>query len=212
MSDIISYDDVEKRVLDLRGQKVLLDSDVAELYGVETKRINEAVRNNPVKFPDGYVLSLNSDEWTILKSEISNLSLGDINESDSLRSKISTLNDQQGSKRGQHSKYIPTAFTEKGLYMLATILKSPMAVQTTIAIVETFTKLRTLSQTMNQLAVVNDETQQKSLLQKSSKMLGDFLVNNIMEVSEDETSVELDLAIFKVKKTVKRRRRKDPTV
>ena len=105
-----------------RGQRVILDSDVARLYGVNTMRVNEAVKNNPDKFPDGYIITLNNGEW----------------ETSSLRSKISTL---KTSGRGEHTKYPPKAFTEKGLYMLATILKSPKATQTTIAIIETFAKI-----------------------------------------------------------------------
>ena len=85
-------------------------------------RVNEAVKNNPDKFPDGYIITLNNGEW----------------ETSSLRSKISTL---KTSGRGEHTKYPPKAFTEKGLYMLATILKSPKATQTTIAIIETFAKI-----------------------------------------------------------------------
>jgi prophage antirepressor-like protein len=120
MSDIVKFEDVENRVLEIRGKKVLLDSDLAELYGVETKRINEAVKNNPDKFPAGYLIELTKDEWAALKS------------------KFSTSN------KGGKVK-LPTAFTEKGLYMLATILKSPQAVQTTLAIIETFSKIRELS-------------------------------------------------------------------
>src|SRR4030043_1377746 len=93
--DIVKFDVVEKRILDVRGQKVILDSDVAEIYGVETKRVNEAVKNNPDKFPEGYIIALNKKEW------------------DGLKSKFST------SIKGGKVK-IPSAFTEKGLYMLAT--------------------------------------------------------------------------------------------
>ena len=85
----------------------MLDSDVAEIYGVETKRINEAVKNNPDRFPDGYLLEMTEEE------------------SENLKSKFSTSS--WGGKR-----YTPKVFTERGLYMLATILKSEQAVQTTI--------------------------------------------------------------------------------
>ena len=154
MGEIISYSEVEGKILDIRGEKAILDRDVAELYGVETKRVNEAVSNNPEKFPDGYVIDLTADEWQ------------------SLRSNISTLN---GNGRGQHSKYLPSAFTEKGLYMLATILKSQTAIQTTIAIVETFAKLRELSRVINQLPEIQDQDEQKSLMQKSGEILSEVL-------------------------------------
>ena len=96
MSELIIFEEVEKRVLTIRGEQVLIDRDVAELYGVETKDVNRAVKNNPEKFPDGYIISLNNDEWN------------------SLRLNIFTL-DNTG--RGQHTKYTPKAFTEKGLYI-----------------------------------------------------------------------------------------------
>ena len=73
MSDIIKYDSVQDKIVQLRGQEVILDFAVAELYGVETKRINEAVRNNPEKFPKGYVLELDNQESTFLRSKFSNL-------------------------------------------------------------------------------------------------------------------------------------------
>ncbi len=111
MTDIIQINNVGNKVLTIRNQAVILDSDVAELYGVETKRINEAVSNNPDKFPQDYILSLDSEEWGNLKSKISTSSWGGKNK-------------------------LPKAFTEKGLYMLATILKSEKATQTTIEIID----------------------------------------------------------------------------
>ena len=94
---------IENKIITIQGKQVILDSDVAELYSVETKRINEAVKNNPDKFPKGYIIILTDDEMR------------------SLRSKISTL---ENIGRGKHAKYNAKCFSEKGLYMLATILKS----------------------------------------------------------------------------------------
>ena len=96
-------------------------------YGVETKRINEAVKNNPDKFPKGYILELNKDEWDILKTKFST------------------------SKQGGKVK-LPKAFTEKGLYMLATILKSEIATNTTISIIETFANVKELTTTVRELS------------------------------------------------------------
>ena len=109
MMEIVKFNAVEEKIISLRGIPVILDSDVAELYGVETKRINEAVKNNPEKFPEGYIMDVSEKEYQ------------------SLRSKFSTLENQG---RGKHVKYLPKAFTEKGLYMLATILKSQRATLT----------------------------------------------------------------------------------
>lgn len=108
--------EVENKIITLRNQQVILDSDVAELYGVQTKEINQVVRNNPEKFPEGYIFELCEVE----KSELVKI--------------FDRFN------RLKHSTSSPKAFTEKGLYMLATILKSPQAVETTIAIVEAYAK------------------------------------------------------------------------
>jgi len=186
MSDIISYLDVEDRIITIQGKQVLIDRDVAELYGVETKDINRAVKNNPGKFPDGYIVSFDSEEWEIL------------------RLKIFTLSD---SGWGQHTKYKPKAFTEKGLYMLATILKSPRATQTTIAIVETFAKIRELSRVITQIPDVEGESEQKSLMQRSGELLADILDYNSLEVKGDETTIEFNLALMKIKHTTKREKR-----
>jgi len=186
MSEIIGFKEVEEKVLTVRGQSILLDRDVAELYGVETKRVNEAVNNNQDKFPEGYIITLSSEEW------------GD------LRSKISTLNVPG---RGKHTKYAPKAFTEKGLYMLATILKSPRATQSTIAIVETFAKIRELSRAIAQLSETQNEDQQKSLMQKSGEILADVLDDDL-EISGEETTIEINFAIMKIRHTIKRNKRK----
>lgn len=124
---IITYQAVENKIITLRNLQVILDSDVAELYQVETKRINEAVKNNPEKFPETYLMKMTNEEWANLKSKIS-------------------TSKQQGGKRK-----IPTAFTEKGLYMLATILKSSVATQTTLMIIDTFAKVRELGHITNQV-------------------------------------------------------------
>jgi hypothetical protein len=159
---------------------VLIDSDVAELYGVATKRINEAVKNNPAKFPDGYILELQKAELDILRSKFSTAKLA-------------------------KTRVAPKAFTEKGLYMLATILKSLQATQTTIAIVEAFTKIRELSNTVAELSKSKGEFSQKNLMQKGGEIISELLDND-MEVSDTETSFEINFALMKFKHTVKRKK------
>ena len=183
MSEIIGFKEVEERVLELRDQHVILDSNVAELYGVETREVNQAVKNNPDKFPEGYIIALSPEEWSDLKSKILTSSWGGKNK-------------------------LPNAFTEKGLYMLATILKSPKATRTTIAIVETFAKMRELSRSIAQLSEAQDEDQQKALMQKSGEILADVLDNDL-EVSGEETTIEINFAIMKIKHTIKRSKKKD---
>ena len=178
-SDMVKFSDVEKAVFELRGQKVILDSEVAKLYGVETMRINEAVKNNPDKFPQGYIFELTKTE----KAEV-------IEIFDNPKLKYSPVQ--------------PKAFTEKGLYMLATILKSPKATQTTLAIVETFAKIRELSHTVAELSNTQDQIKQKSLMQQGGDILADLL-DDEMQVSDSETTFELNIAVLKLKHTVKRK-------
>ena len=194
----ITLNDVQEKIITIQNKKVLLDSDVAWLYSVETKRVNEAVNNNPNKFPEGYIIPLDKDEWQKLKSKFSSSS----EEHKSLRSKISTL-EKQG--RGQHSKYIPKVFTEKGLYMLATILKSERATDTTIAIVEAFAKMRELSNMVAELVKSPDDTQkQADVMQKSSEILSD-MVTKELRTTGTETSFEINLlSAIKIKHVIKR--------
>jgi len=184
MSDLINYEEVEKRVLTIQGQQVLLDRDVAELYGVSTKEVNQAVRNNPDKFPNNYKFTLSDDEKTEVVKNFDHLSI----------------------LKFSHAS--PTAFTEKGLYMLATILKSPTATQTTLAIVETFAKMREFARIITQLPDIQDDIQQKSLVQKGSEIFTEVLGDCIWEVIGDEIAYEVDLGVVRVKRIIKREKRK----
>ena len=175
----VTSKDVESRIVIVRGQHVLLDRDVAELYGVETKRINEAVKNNPEKFPPRCIIYLDEEESAVL------------------RSKFSTIEPSKG--KGHYSKYNFKAFTERGLYMLATILKSPRATQTTLAIIDTFVEVREMARTMEALQNVTDGgTEQQSLLQKTGQLLATVVGNNLSTAST-ETEIELNFAVVKIK-------------
>ena len=153
-------EDIEKtenKIIVIREQRVILDRDVAELYGVTTKEVNQALRNNPAKFPDGYVIELNNSE----KNEL-----------------VKTFDRFESMK---HSTVAPHAFTEKGLYMLATILKSPMAAEVTIAIVETFAKLRQVARAIGKVnadaanGIVPEEAEQGRIQNLMCEVLSDTL-------------------------------------
>jgi hypothetical protein len=161
--------------------QVILDSDVAELYGVETKRINEAVKNNPKRFPEGYLFELTS------------------NELEDLRSKFS-------SAKFSKTRSLPKAFTEKGLYMLATILSSEKAITTTIAIIETFSKIKALSSTIKALTTVQDKSEQQTLMQKSGQIISEILDDDLV-TNESETTIELNFAVLKFKHTIKKKKK-----
>lgn len=177
---MLTIEDIETHILLIRGENVLLDSDIALMYGVETREINQAVANNPDKFPQGYVIELTAEE----KQEV-----------------VKIFDHLQKLK---FSRYLPKAFTEKGLYMLATIIKSEIATQTTLGIIEIFTKIRRLSKTLNNLTQTENETQQKALMQKSGEIIAEVLGEGLT-TTDTETTVELNVAFLKVKHTIKKK-------
>lgn len=179
MSDIIKMENIQDLIFEIRGIKVILDSDVADLYGVETRDINKAVKNNHDKFPDGYVFELNKVEL------------------EGLRWKFSTA-------KFTKTRVMPKAFTEKGLYMLATILKSPQATQTTIAIIEAFSKIRELSRNIKELTTVKDKSHQQSLMQRSGEIIAKILDDDL-QTTDTETSIEINFAVLKFKHTIKKK-------
>ena len=182
MTEVIKFSEVENRIVEVRNQHVLIDADVAELYGVDTKQINQAVSRNPEKFPDGYIISLTKQE----KEEV-------VTNCDHLQ-------------KLKFSPNLPNAFTEKGLYMLATILKSPQAVETTLAIIETFTKVRELSRVIHKIQSLPEHSpKQKTLMERTGDLIGDLIIpDDELDVVGTETTYEMNLAIFKLKRTVKK--------
>lgn len=182
---VVTFEKVRDRIVEIHGQQVILDYAVAELYGVETREINQAVKNNPGKFPKGWMFELDKQESAVL------------------RSKLLMLKTETGS--GKHTKHNFKAFTERGLYMLATILKGEQATATTIAIVDAFARLRELSRTISAMAANPDEYQQKSLMKKSGEIM-DTLFGDALTTGETETEIELNFAVLKLKHTVKRKK------
>ena len=173
------FSEVRTKIVVIRQEKVIADADVAALYGVETKRVNEAVRNNPEKFPEKYMFLLTREE------------------SDYLRSKISTT------KISEKSRTLPKVFTEKGLYMLATILKGTRALDATFAIIETFAEVRNLKRELVELHKETDKHKQTEIIQRFGETLSDIVMPNL-ETTETESTLELNFLIGKIKHTVKR--------
>lgn len=130
---------VEDKIFMIRGKQVMLDHDLAELYGVETKRITEAVKRNIERFPEEFRFQLTEEEYKTLRSQI----VTSKNEAEPLRSQIATL---KNGERGKHSKYLPYVFTEQGVAMLSAVLHSPIAIQVSIKIMDAFVKLRHIVQ------------------------------------------------------------------
>ncbi len=139
---------VERRIHTVRDQQVMLDSDLAELYQVATKVLNQAVRRNIARFPQDFMIQLTLKEAAQLQANADE-------EAKSLRSQIVTL------KRGQHVKYRPYAFTEQGVAMLSSVLKSQRAVRVNIAIMRAFVQLRQVASTHHTLMRKVNEMEQR---------------------------------------------------
>jgi len=180
MGETVRYKQIEEKIIRIRDIPVILVSDVAELYDVESREINQAVKNNPAKFPKDYIIEITNDE----KKEV-------IKNFDNPKIKFSPT--------------LPKAFTEKGLYMLATILKGEKATQTTIEIIEVFAKIRELSRTISELSKSPDKPAQKSLMQRSGEIIADILDDDL-QVTDTESSIEINFALMKFKHTIRRKK------
>lgn len=135
---LITIEQITTKIYHIHGFKIMLDRDLAELYGVETKYLKQAVRRNIKRFPSDFMFELSKDQ------------------ENSLRSQIATL------KRGQHSKYSSFAFTEQGVAMLSSVLRSDRAIQVNIQIMRTFTKLRHMIAGHEELKKAVEELKQQT--------------------------------------------------
>lgn len=185
--EIVKVDnDIKNKIILIDNKPVLLDVDVATFYNVKTKEINQAVKNNPDKFPDGYIVELTASE------------------ANSIRSNFLTLEDNN---KGKHTKYKAKAFTEKGLYMLATILKGEIATKTTIKIIETFASFKNVVGDLNLAADTKKPEEKVSYLKKAGVELMDLLTDNIrMNEKTIKTKITLDLGIIKVEREIEKKK------
>lgn len=138
---------IVSKIYEVRGKKVMLSQDLAELYQVETRRVNEQVKRNSGKFPERYMFQLTQEEYQSLKSQNATL------------------------KRGQHSKYLPYAFTEHGILMLSSVLKSERADKVNMLIVDTFVKLNEMLLTHKDILLKLEEMEKKVAGQDEKVMM-----------------------------------------
>ena len=154
---------IKTKIYDVRGQKVMLDYDLAELYEVETKRLKEAIRRNPKRFPSDFMFELTREEYNILRTQFATLESG----------------------KGKHSKYLPFAFTEQGVAMLSGILNSDKAIDVNIAIMRAFIALK-------QFALTNIELNNKlkELENTYNKQFKDVYeaINYLLQKDKQETN------------------------
>jgi len=137
----VPTDSLESRILTIRGQKVILDTDLAAIYGVPIKRLNEQVKRNIRRFPPDFMFQLTAEEHAVLRSQFATLNRAN------LRSQIATSSSDHGGRR-----YLPYAFTENGAVMAANVLNSPQAVRMSVFVVRAFVRMRDLLSGSRELA------------------------------------------------------------
>jgi len=183
MSNVVKIEDVKKVIVPLRGIDVIPDFLVAHLYGVQTKEVNQAVKNNPDKFPEGFILEYSKEEKLELVKKFDQFNL-------------------------KHSNAKVKAFTERGLYMLATILKSSVATQTTLAIINTFTEVRELKRTLIEIHDSTSNEEKKNGMTRIGNILADLIMPDL-ETTETQSTLEFNFVIGKLKHSVTRQRKND---
>lgn len=131
----IELNEIENRIFTIRGVQVMLDSHLAEMYCIDTKTLNRAVKRNLVRFPEEFMFQLIDTEWDILRFQI-----GTLKNDETLRSQFVTLKEN----RGAHRKYLPFVFTEQGVAMLSAVLRSETAIKVSLQIMSAFVEMRKL--------------------------------------------------------------------
>ncbi|NOY51961.1 MAG: ORF6N domain-containing protein, partial [Chlorobi bacterium] len=130
---LLNSDSIQNRIYTIRGVQVMLDNDLAEIYQVQTKVFNQAVKRNSNRFPENFRFQLSENEWDHLRSQFATS-----NKVNPLRSQNVTIESQ----RGKHRKYLPYAFTEQGVAMLSAVLRSDTAVNVSIQIMQAFVEMK----------------------------------------------------------------------
>jgi hypothetical protein len=187
MSDITKFETLENKLIKVGNNLVLLDKDVASLYGVEPIKLRQQLKRNIEKFPKDYVIRLNNKELDLLVSQ----------------NVIPSKKLFGGS--------LPYVFTEKGLYMVATILKSKQSIEATFIIIETFSKMKKLSRNLNSISSKQSKNEQQQIIQESNHLLEEVIdIEPVREIKDDniteiETKVELNLGFAKISRVVKKK-------
>ncbi|MDR0232751.1 MAG: ORF6N domain-containing protein [Dysgonamonadaceae bacterium] len=156
---------IQDKIYEIRGYRVMLDFDIAELYGTETKRLKEQVRRNIERFPDDFMFEITREEYNSLRSQIASLEIG----------------------RGKCSKYLPFAFTEQGVTMLSSVLNSKPAITTNIKIMRAFVAVRQL--------VLNPPVNETKELQNEVRELKQYIEDVFTDYNDinEDTRMQLEL-------------------
>ena len=182
---------IHNKIYEIRGHKVMLDYEIAEMYEVETKRINEQVKRNIERFPEDFMFQLTENEWEIMRSQI-------VTTSESNWSQIAT-----SSKKHRGKSYLPFAFTEHGVTMLASVLRSEKAVKVSIAVVRAFISLKQyISDRKNiskQINSIKDELSERIDEQDVQIIEIYQVLDKLIQEKEEQKPVEREPIGFKTK-------------
>jgi phage regulator Rha-like protein len=175
---------IHNKIFEIRGQRVMLDYDIAELYEVETKRINEQVKRNKARFPQDFMFRLSPMEWEIMRSQIATASI---------ESKMQSQN-ATASQNKRNSKVTPYAFAEHGVTMLASVLKSTRAINMNIAIVRAFVALKQITNKYQDFSIQIDELRQelKARIGEHDIQLSSIYdaLENLLDKKEEESQAK----------------------
>lgn len=190
MSEVINYEELSHKLITLNGELVLLDKYVADLYEIEPKKLRQQLKRNIEKFPKEYAYQVSDEELEVMGSQ------------------------NVTPSKQQYGGHNPWVFTEKGLYMVATILKSPKATEATFAIIETFAKIKELSRNINALENASTQAEQKEIAQNVGEIFEEIIdLEPVVEekgdeVVEVENRIELNIGFVKVSRTTKSKKPK----
>ena len=170
---IVSPEVIKAHIYELRGRRIMVDSDLAQLYGVETKNLKRAVRMNIERFPEDFMFELTKEEYDFLRCNFFTLKSG----------------------RGQHSKYLPYAFTQEGIAMLSGLLRTPLAIQVNINIMRAFFQMQqallTISDTNLQLEQIRSELKQLRI-DMDETLHDQNDINEMLSKEQDNISAQLE--------------------
>ena len=188
--EIVKFEKLESKLISINKKVVLLDKDVASLYGIEAKKLRQQLKRNIEKFPEDYAFQLSKEELDTMVSQ-----------------NVTPSKQEFGGS-------LPYVFTEKGLYMVATILKSKNAVDATFTIIETFANIRKLSRNLNSIDEHQTKEEQQNLVSESNELLETIIdIEPVRALKEDETEIEtkieLNLGVVKVSRVVKTKKYKE---
>ena len=190
--EMIKFETLENRLIEVNGVLVLLDKDVAQLYSIEPKKLRQQLKRNSEKFPKDYAFQLSDEQLEVMVSQ-----------------NVTPSKKEFGGS-------LPYVFTEKGLYMVATILKSKNALHATFTIIETFSNIRKLSRNINSIDENHTEEERLALVTESNEILETIIdIEPVRALKDDETEVEtkieLNLGIVKVSRIVRTKKFKEDT-